>query len=203
VRRLWRAVPIVLLVGLVFPADALAASPRVIMLNFVFTPDPAKPHLGDQVTWWNEPHNRQFHTTTDTDPLLLWDSGELNSGEKFTYTFTAAGSYSYECTLHIQFGMMGSIGVRNLVSPPSGPVGTVFTVTAATIEAPTGMGYDIQKREPGGRFQTWVSGASSPTAQFDSAGQPTGSYGFRSRLRRLSDNAAIGYSPVGWIDVTG
>jgi plastocyanin len=204
VRRWWRVVPVLLLLlgGVLLPADASPASSKITMLNFVFTPDPAAPRLGDKATWWNEPNNRSRHTTTDMSALALWDSGELGEWQTFTYTFTAAGTYSYECTIHVDFGMVGTVGVRDLTSPPSGPVGTVFTITVASIDAPVGMGYDIQKRNPGGRFRNWITGTTSPTVQFDSTGQVPGMYGFHSRLRRLSDNASIAYSPLGSIKVT-
>jgi plastocyanin len=189
-------------IGLLFPTDSSAAPPGIVMLNFVFAPNPARSPLGQQVTWRNDPSNSQPHTTTDMSPLLLWDSGELGGGQTFTYTFTAAATYSYECTLHDFYGMLGTLGVRDVVSPPSGPVGTIFTITAATIDAPAGMVYDIQIRAPGSPFRNWIMGTTVPTAQFDSTGRPTGTYGFRSRLRRVSDNAATGYSPVASVEVT-
>jgi hypothetical protein len=42
----------------------------------------------------------------------------------------------------------------------------------------------------------------STSVQFDSTGVPTGPYRFRSRLRRLSDDAASGFSPTASITVT-
>jgi hypothetical protein len=74
-------------------------------------------------------------------------------------------------------------------------------VFAATVLAPSGMVYDIQKQDPGGAFQDWVS-VSDVSASFDSTGQIRGIYRFRSRLRRLSDGAATDYSPVVAIRVT-
>jgi plastocyanin len=197
-----KAVPVALLMGLVFSTDASATSPRIMMLNFVFTPNPVSRRMGQPVTWSNEPNNRQSHTTTDSSPLQLWDSGELLGGASFTFTFTAAGTYSYECTLHDFYGMLGTLGVKDVVSPPSGPVGTIFTVTVATVDAPDGMVYDIQRTNPGGPFRNWIIGATVATAQFDSTGQATGIYEFRSRLRRVSDNAATGYSPIASAEVT-
>jgi len=166
---LWKALLVASLIGLVAPTDATAATaapPSIAMLNFVFAPDPARLHLGQHATWRNEPNDNQDHTTTDTSPLALWDSGSLGGGATYSFTFTAAATYRYECTLHYFCGMTGTLVVRDNVSPPSGPVGTVFTITVATIEAPAGMVYDIQKSDPGGRFRSWVVGATLPTAEF-------------------------------------
>jgi plastocyanin len=201
-RRLRVAVPLALIVGLLLPTDASAAGPRIVMLNFTFAPILARPRIGQDVTWWNEVNNRQSHTATDTGPLGIFDSGTLGGGQTYTYRFTAAASYTYECTLHYFYGMIGTVGVRGLASPPTGGVGTVFTITVATEDAPAGMVYDIQKRNPSGHFQPWITGATASTATFDSTGQPTGVYSFRSRLRRLSDEASTGYSPAFSIEVT-
>jgi plastocyanin len=192
-----------LAIGLLFPTDSLAAAPRIAMLNFVFAPDPAYPRIGQTVIWWNERNNRSTHNTTDSSPLLLWQSPDLLGGETFTYTFTAAGTYLYECTLHDFFGMVGSIRVPDSASPPNGPAGTIFTITVASVDAPTGMVYDIQEKDPGGSFRNWILGTTLRTAEFDSTGRPIGTYRFRSRLRRVSDNGTIGFSPAVSIEVTG
>jgi plastocyanin len=202
VRRLRSALPVALAIGILCSGQAGAAPPKITMLNFVFTPDPAPVPLGQKVIWWNEPNNSSTHTTTDSSALQLWDSGEIGANHTFSYTFTAAASYAYECTLHDFYGMVGTIRVKDQVSPPSGPVGTVFTITVATVDAPPGMVYDIQKSNPGGSFRNWIVGTTLATAQFDSTGLPTGNYRFRSRLRRVSDNAATGYSPAASAVVT-
>jgi hypothetical protein len=78
----------------------------------------------------------------------------------------------------------------------------MFTITVASVTAPTGFVYDIQKKNPGGSFQDWMIGISSLSAVFDSTGQVAGVYQFRSRLRRTSDGAASGYSPGQSLRVT-
>jgi plastocyanin len=200
-RRLLRAISGVLLLCLLFPGSASAGTVNIIELNFVFTPDPVTVVLGDTVTWENQVENA--HTTTDLSPLLLWDSGEMEPQATFSYTVVAAATYPYWCTLHEPFGMFGVLQVRDLVSPPSGPQGTVFTITVATQPAPSGFVYDVQKRNPGGGFQQWMTGVSDPSVAFDSTGQPPGTYSFRSRLRRLSDNKATQFSPRAILKVTG
>ena len=200
-RRLSKAIPIALLLSLVFQGSASAATARVAELDFVFTPDPLKLRPGDSVEWRNQVIN--FHTTTDDGALALWDSGLMGFRASFTFTFTAGGTYPYRCDLHERFGMFGQVLVRDLVSPPQGPVGTVFTITVASVEAPVDFVYDVQKRNPGGTFQDWMAGITSLSAAFDSTGQPAGVYGFRSRLRRVSDNASAAYSPTASITVTG
>ncbi|TML01910.1 MAG: hypothetical protein E6G40_01785 [Actinobacteria bacterium] len=169
-------------------------------LNFVFIPDPANAPLGKTVSWLDAVHAR--HTTTSAAPLTLWDSGDMTYRQRFDFTFTAAGRYPYLCTIHLLYNMVSSISVRDQVNPPDGPAGTVFTVTVATIPAPTDYVYDVQKKEPGGAWQDWMLGVTSTNVQFDSTGKNPGTYGFRSRLHRVSDDASSDYSPPVPISVT-
>jgi plastocyanin len=174
---------------------------RVETLNYVFIPDPVRIQVGQSITWHNSVDGTH-HTATSDAPLSLWDSGEIPRGRSYSFTFTAAGGYPYTCTLHLQFNMVSSVGVSPQARPPSGPVGTVFTVTVATIPAPADFVYDVQKRDPGGAWQNWMVGVTTQTVEFDSTGSLTGVYRFRSRLHRLSDGATSNYSPLVAVSVT-
>jgi plastocyanin len=198
VRLLRRASPVALLLAFLMQATALAATVEVAISDFQFTPAIANVRMGDTVLWTNE--GPSPHTTTSNAPLSLWDSDVLFEGDDFSFQFTAAGTYFYFCELHA--AMQGRIRPKPTAMPRSGEVGTIFTVRVATITAPSGFVYDVQKKNPGGSFRNWMTGITSNTATFDSTGQPTGTYQFRSRLRRLSDNAASGYSPAANIMVT-
>ncbi len=61
---------------------------------------PATIHLkmgvNNTVTWTN--YDTAPHTVTSTDKTF--DSGNINPGESFTYTFTGAGTYQYYCVYH-------------------------------------------------------------------------------------------------------
>jgi plastocyanin len=162
-------------------------------LNFVFVPDPASVPIGTTIRWANPVLND--HTTTGNAPLSLWDSGLMDWHDTYTRTFTAAGTYGYFCTIHTRFDMTSNIRVPAQAEPPSGPTGTVFTVTVASTPAPTDYVYDVQKANPGGTWQDWMMGVTTVSVEFDSTGQPTGPYRFRSRLHRVSDDAASDWSP--------
>lgn len=190
VRLLRRASSLALLFCLLLQPDALAATVEVTISDFAFTPSAANIRMGDTVHWTND--GPSPHTATGNAPLSLWDSDILFTGDDFSFQFTAAGIYPYFCVLHPD--MIGTIRAKPAATPRSGPVGTVFTVKVATVAAAEGFVYDIQKKNPGGSFRNWKLAQTSNTAMFDSTGMPTGTYQFRSRLRRLSDNAASGYS---------
>jgi nitrite reductase (NO-forming) len=52
--------------------------------------------VNNTVTWAN--NDNAPHTVTATDKSF--DSGNLNAGESFTYTFSAPGTYNYTCLYH-------------------------------------------------------------------------------------------------------
>jgi plastocyanin len=193
-----RAAPLAIMLAMLIQTDALAATSNVTIANFSFTPNLSKLKMGDTVHWTN--NGPSSHTTTSNSPLVLWDSGTLGVGATFDFTFTAAGIYPYHCSIHPS--MTANAGSKDQVTPPSGPVGTVFTVKVATVTAPAGFVYDVQKKNPGGNFQNFAVGITTMTTMWDSTGQATGVYQFRSRLRRTSDGAASGFSPGQNVTVT-
>ncbi len=196
-----RAVPAGVLLVLLGQSVALGATANVSMTNFVFTPSSIKVSIGDTVLWTNATSTTS-HTSTSDTPLSLWDSGSVPPGGTFSRVFTAAGAFPYHCTFHVSLGMVGTVVVKMKASPSSGPAGTIFTIKAATVNASGPFVYDIQRRNPGGTFQDWMTGITSKKALFDSSGFPSGVYQFRSRIRNSSTGAASGFSPAKSITVT-
>ena len=146
---------------------------------------------------------RAFMPPGTVPPFVMrFDAGSVPVGSTFTFAFTAGGKYQYHCTFHQSLGMTGTVSVKIKATPPSGPMGTVFTITVASINAPTGFVYDIQMKKPGGSFQNWKPGTITKSVTWDSTGQPTGTYQFRSRLHNTSTNAASQYSAAKSIMVT-
>jgi plastocyanin len=202
-RPVRRILPLALLLILVSQSSAQAATKTVLMTFPIFTPETVEPVPGETVRWINDEHPAlTVHTSTGDSPLALWDSGTMQPGDSFDFVFIAGGKYPYRCTFHADSGMRGTVLVKIKAQPRSGPVGTVFTVTVASVNAPSGFVYDIQKKNPGGSFQNWMLGVTTKSVQFNSSGQPTGTYSFRSKLHRTSDNATSGFSPARSITVT-
>ncbi len=187
-----------LLLVLVIAGSASAATANVSMTENVFTPQAVTIKVGDSVTWTN--NGTIAHTSTDDAPFL-WDSGSVAVGDSFTFAFTAGGKYPYHCTFHQDLGMFGTVSVKITASPPSGPVGTQFTITVATVGAPLPFHYDIMKKDPGGTFKSLFS-IRTTSFVFDSTGQPTGTYQFISRVRNADTMAKSGFSPARSITVT-
>lgn len=74
--------------------------------NFAFTPETITIPAGTQVTWTNRddiPHN-----VVSEDKSIK--SKALDTDEKFSFTFTKPGTYSYFCSIHPK--MKGKVVVQ-------------------------------------------------------------------------------------------
>jgi plastocyanin len=78
-----------------------------------FQPDSLTVPAGTTVTWINRDIVR--HTVTSTEGLF--DSGRLESGESFSYTFDEPGTFDYYCTIHPI--MQGTVIVTETEQPPA------------------------------------------------------------------------------------
>lgn len=66
----------------------------VSIQNFAFEPNSVKISVGDTVKWINL--DSAPHTIKGAD----FTSESLNKDDSFSYTFTTAGTYNYECSIH-------------------------------------------------------------------------------------------------------
>jgi plastocyanin len=91
-----------------------------------FSPDHLSVNVGQTVTWVNS--SAMPHTSTDDpaknpvaaqhpeyaqlpDGAAPWNSGLLDPGDSFSYTFTVPGTYNYFCIPHVASGMVGTVEV--------------------------------------------------------------------------------------------
>lgn len=90
---------------------------------YLFQPMMFTVPAGTTVTWTNtaqQPHTvtgDPSRATNSADVALpagaqVWDSGLMSSGQAFSHTFTAPGTYRYVCTLHEALGMLGTVTVK-------------------------------------------------------------------------------------------
>jgi plastocyanin len=71
----------------------------------LFSPNPVEVKVGETVTWINDDSGR--HTVTSKDGVF--DSGMMEKGQSFSYTFDKAGEYPYFCEPHPN--MVGTVVV--------------------------------------------------------------------------------------------
>lgn len=90
------------------PATSGAGHP-VTIKGFAFAPADVTVPVGTAVTWTNQ--DSTLHTATSVQGApAAFDSGNLDSGKSYTYTFAAAGKYSYHCSIHSN--MLGTVTVQ-------------------------------------------------------------------------------------------
>lgn len=109
------------------PNDGATAGPdggTVIEMtdDLRFDPEELTIRVGETVTWRNT--SSIDHTATDDpgkaeDPANAvlpegaepWDSGNMEPGAEWSYTFEVAGEYTYFCIPHETAGMVGRLNV--------------------------------------------------------------------------------------------
>lgn len=81
------------------PEPAPQAAPVASTVNFDimdFTHQNVTVSAGTTVVWTNRDSAR--HTTTSEEGV--WDSGALQTGGTFSFTFPQAGTFKYRCDIH-------------------------------------------------------------------------------------------------------
>ncbi|MEU1804250.1 cupredoxin family copper-binding protein [Streptomyces sp. NPDC019937] len=77
---------------------AAAADYKVDIKDMKFGSAKLTVHVGDTVQWTNS--DEAPHTVTTTKGPKKFDSGTLNKGDSWSYTFTTPGTYEYYCAVH-------------------------------------------------------------------------------------------------------
>jgi plastocyanin len=127
------------------PLSQPATEVNIDIHSFFFDPDNVTIVVNTIVTWTNlalEPHS----VTSDNG---VFSSKLLAKGQKFSFNFTAAGTYKYHCSIHPwMHGVVIVVGGGNLPpneptigGPTSGKPGVVLNFTAQTSDP---EGNDIQ-----------------------------------------------------------
>lgn len=79
---------------------------HVAIEGFAFAPADLEIAVGDTVVWTNKDGATHTVDSTDGGPL---DSGNLGRDQTFSFTFTEAGSFAYQCDIHPS--MQGTVTV--------------------------------------------------------------------------------------------
>ena len=77
-------------------ASTTAATTSVTIESFLFNPDSLTIKAGETVTWTNK--DSMAHTVTEDKGVF--DSGSINNGATYSFTFKTAGTFTYHCAIH-------------------------------------------------------------------------------------------------------
>ncbi|MDE1925124.1 MAG: cupredoxin family copper-binding protein [Patescibacteria group bacterium] len=78
------------------PTPASSQPMSVAISNFAFSPNQISVKAGTKVTWTN--NDSVAHTVTSNTGAF--DSGTLNPGSAYSFTFSTPGTFSYHCRIH-------------------------------------------------------------------------------------------------------
>ena len=90
-------------------SQAPASTNTVTIQNFAFLPGDITIKKGTTVTWTN--NDSTAHSVNETDNQKGPDSGDLNPGDKYSFTFDQTGTFKYRCNLHPE--MLGTVTVTD------------------------------------------------------------------------------------------
>jgi plastocyanin len=79
-------------------STSAVATDKVEIKDFSYSPQAITVKVGTTVTWTNK--DSVAHTVTASNGPEKFDSGSIETGKTFTFTFTKAGDYKYFCTFH-------------------------------------------------------------------------------------------------------
>jgi len=88
--------------------DPQPTATEVKIDNFSYGPATVTVAAGTTVTWTN--HDDIPHTVVSVDEPKAFKSKVMDTDEKFSYTFTKAGTFTYFCSIHPK--MTGTIVVK-------------------------------------------------------------------------------------------
>jgi plastocyanin len=136
------------------PAARAATDHAVEIGDMVFTPAMLHVAVGDTVTWTNgddRPHTVTAHGGG-------FDSGNLEPGQRYSFTFTGAGTFTYFCGYHDE--MQATIVVEGAPAPAS--------------QAPAGGGAGNGAGSGTGAGAAATAEPANPASQPDTALLPAG-----------------------------
>ena len=160
-----------------------------------FNPDPVTPTIGQSVTWHN--FGAVTHTATMIGPYKLFDTGNIPPGNNGLGVVNYAGTFPYECSIHL---FKGTYAVADVVTPSTGPASTLFDVEWASNAPPPKNVFHVMEAVGGGAWTNLYKGKSGGfPVQFVS-----GTIHLRSRLesRLHPKKKHSGWSPTRDVVVT-
>lgn len=187
----------VLLLGQLVPTTR-AATNLVTIGSFFFSPNNLTVNVGDTVVWSNS-----VLTTHDTTRSGLWTSGQLTQGQRFSFTFTNVGSFTYFCGIHIvmhpeQTGVVSVVSAAN--NPPS--VQLTNPVNNARFRAPASLALKATASDTDGSvtnvqfFTNEVFCGSAPIAPFNFTLNSVAAGNYRLTARAADNLGAVSTSSV-------
>ena len=118
--------------AIVAPTPVRGATHSVEIGDGFFSPASLSVQVGDTVTWTNVDDSP--HTVTSE----AFDSGNLDAGQTFSFTFTEAGTFSYVCNYHDEMTASVTVAEAESGSGEGAQAPAAATPAASASAAPAG-----------------------------------------------------------------
>jgi plastocyanin len=172
-------------------ASATAVVKKVSIKDFDFSPASRSVTVGTTVTWTNT--GQAPHTVTADDGTF--DSGTLDPGKDFSFTFDTPGTFTYHCNIHPR--MKGKIVVKEANAAQTGGNASAGNETAGdatpeATEAPIQQASPAASHAPTGPA-TIIGGATDGNnaleyvGRLDQRGAELTMYGYLTHIAGLDD----------------
>ncbi|WP_425838746.1 cupredoxin domain-containing protein [Streptomyces fractus] len=168
------------------PAAAAAPDHTMKIADMKFAQSKMTVKVGETVEWVNE--DTAPHTVTSTKGPAKFDSGTMEKGDSWSYTFTKPGTYEYYCAVHPD--MVGSITV--VADDSGGGTGGSDTGGSGSTGGSGGSGSGGSTGGTGG-----TSGGSTGGSTGGSSGGSSGGHGSGGSTGGTSGGASGGSSGGG------
>jgi plastocyanin len=149
-RRIAPALAAAALLLVAIPSSAAVPLAHVYIQFAAYGPEQLDVLPGQTVLWSNV--SQRTHTVTADDGLF--DSGDVDSGSRFSFRFNTPGTYRYHCTIHA--GIVGEVDVRKVILDglPTAAVPKGAPVEFDGRTATPGQAVLVQERGDSGSFRT-------------------------------------------------
>ena len=119
-------------VWLASPTELPAATVNVsVESNLTFVPSSSSINVNDTVLWTWTVNSDDHNITSTSNPAGWTPSSTVSYPASFSHTFTTAGTFPYECTIHAAENMKGTITVAAAPNVP--PTMAITNVASGTV----------------------------------------------------------------------
>jgi plastocyanin len=156
-----------LLVTLVAGA-ALAAQDKTMTVsieNFAFDPPNMTVAPGTTVTWVN--NDQTAHTVTANNGAF--DSGTLQPGQSYSFTFEKAGTYAYHCNIHPDMSATVTVSGASASASPSASASSSGSASPTASASPSASPSGSASASASGSVSASSSGSAMATSSTASA----------------------------------
>lgn len=158
------------------PPSTSTSRVNVVIRSLKYMPAYLTVSQGTTVTWMNQDTIAHTVTSDDMNNSVHFDSGTLQPGQSYSYTFSQMGTYTYHCSIHPN--MTGSVNVISQPQPTPTPAPSQpsRSYTSPSVSAQANANATVNNYNYGGSGYNCTTPRTAPTTTTHTAYSTTPSY---------------------------